>query len=978
MKKIFRILSGLALFFCAVAAALFLLHPRIPLGNAAGPLSSLLTRLTGSEQVIRGSYFVVPGAWITFSVENGSVELTGNDAFRLKAAINSAETTVHLWSLFQREINLDGVAVHGVTLDIFTGDGKESPRAAHEKNRSDHPGYLPFTLKQTGLIDLADIKGAVTPADADSPVTFHLLQGTGEFSQQAQGKFTIESVMNGRELKTDLEAGPLAALSALNTNWSFAVHLNHKSIAASVTGSVKRLDEGPRMTADISLSGEHFDDLASIMGLRGSRNQPFTLQGTTTLSKEEIRGDFSRVQLGNEILAFSASVTNYNSREPRYTLMVRDDSLNLDVLKGFIAREKIKTADTGGKTKTAQISRDDVILPLPFPFTNLILDLELNELVMAGSRARDFRLNAVMADGVVDESPFSVTFKNASLAGHFSLNINDRVPQLSAHYKTSSFDIGTFLKDLKLADDIVIHIENATTDLKTRGRTVGELFDNFAFSITAAGGEYEYRDPNTGAVLPVLFKNTQIVGVPGEKITATIQGAIGESPVLIIAELEDRRDEPPESVKKVPVTLQIQVAGTQWKLAGQFPLPIGKKGTVLHNSLTGERLSSLNGLLQLKLPEIGPYEMKGSLSIVPRGYNLNGIQVQVGSSLLTGDITVDTSAAPPEVRVRLEAQRIQLDDFEALLMIPQRDDIADQPPKEIIQTSSDEKQNRLTDQEILDLYDASIHIEVKEVLSGADHLGSGILRIEQRQGQFKVDPLEIRLPNGTLNIDLSIRPSPPDRLYTVNMRIEDFDYGFLARRFKPETDMSGILNLRASVESIRPDRQNILAHGSGYLDFSVQPRQLRSGVIDLWAVNLFSYLVPFLTPKGESKINCAAGRFNLDKGILRQDEFLIDTSRIRVKGTVEVDFNKQLIDATLRPIPKRPQFYSLSTPIKIQGRFSDLDAGVATGGVIATVIRLATSYIVVPLQWIIQNRLPENGTEACLQLVEERTAKEIQ
>ena len=207
----------------------------------------------------------------------------------------------------------------------------------------------------------------------------------------------------------------------------------------------------------------------------------------------------------------------------------------------------------------------------------------------------------------------------------------------------------------------------------------------------------------------------------------------------------------------------------------------------------------------------------------------------------------------------------------------------------------------------------------------------------------------------------------------MNMRIEDFDYGLLARRYKPETDMSGTITLRASVESTSPDMQGVMANGSGYLDFSVQPRQLRSGVVDLWAVNVFSYLVPFLAPKGESKINCAAGRLNLEDGILVQDELLIDTSKIRVKGTVEVDFKKERIDAILRPIPKRPQFYSLSTPIEINGKFSDLHAGIAPGGVTGTIIRLATSYIVVPLQWIIQNKLPEDGTADCLRLIEERT-----
>jgi hypothetical protein len=316
------------------------------------------------------------------------------------------------------------------------------------------------------------------------------------------------------------------------------------------------------------------------------------------------------------------------------------------------------------------------------------------------------------------------------------------------------------------------------------------------------------------------------------------------------------------------------------------------------------------------------------------------------------------------------AQRIQLDDLGVL-----QGDGAGRQGREETKPGTKNEQNSLIDQAVLNAYNASIDVEVQEVLSGADHLGSGTLRIEQREGKFKMDPLDLRIPGGTVHVDYSVRPAAgsDSRVYSVQVRLDNFDYGYLARRYRPDTDMSGIINLRAYLRSTSRNRQGILANGSGYLDFSVQPRQLRAGVIDLWAVNLFTYLVPLLTPKGESTINCAAGRFNLVEGILSQEELLIDTTRIRVKGKAEVDFKNNIIEARLRPIPKRPQFYSLSIPIEIKGRFSDLEAGLARGSVIGTVIRLATSYVVVPLQWIIMNRLPEDGTAACLELVAERT-----
>lgn len=87
-----------------------------------------------------------------------------------------------------------------------------------------------------------------------------------------------------------------------------------------------------------------------------------------------------------------------------------------------------------------------------------------------------------------------------------------------------------------------------------------------------------------------------------------------------------------------------------------------------------------------------------------------------------------------------------------------------------------------------------------------------------------------------------------------------------------------------------------------------------------------------------------------------------------MKRTLEVDFAEKWIEAQLRPIPKRPQFYSLATPVHVSGRLDDLKVDVARGGVIGTIIRMATSYITVPVQWIIFEKIPPDGTDTCLQV----------
>ena len=152
-----------------------------------------------------------------------------------------------------------------------------------------------------------------------------------------------------------------------------------------------------------------------------------------------------------------------------------------------------------------------MIFPAKLPIKNLALDIDLKELVMAGKRAENARLNVVMNDGVINNAPFSVTLKNTSLTGNFSFRTDGKgVPQFSVRYDATSLDIGALLKELNLADNLVMYVEKSTTDLKTKGRSPGDLLTNLEFSLSAENGKYEYQDPNTGAVLPVFLEKTEL------------------------------------------------------------------------------------------------------------------------------------------------------------------------------------------------------------------------------------------------------------------------------------------------------------------------------------------------------------------------------------------------------------------------------------------------------------------------------------
>jgi hypothetical protein len=177
--------------------------------------------------------------------------------------------------------------------------------------------------------------------------------------------------------------------------------------------------------------------------------------------------------------------------------------------------------------------------------------------------------------------------------------------------------------------------------------------------------------------------------------------------------------------------------------------------------------------------------------------------------------------------------------------------------------------------------------------------------------------------------------------------------------------MQGLFSLHLNLDARAKTLDAIMQHANGRIDFAVWPRDFKSGIFDLWAVNLFVALLPAVDPASESKINCAVGRFDLHDGKLTQDEILMDTSRMRVSGVGKVDFATEELAFRLVPRPKSPQFFSLATPVQVTGKITNFKIGVAGSDLIDTMGRLLTSVFVVPIQKLTQKDLPRDGADVC-------------
>jgi uncharacterized protein involved in outer membrane biogenesis len=469
---------------------------------------------------------------------------------------------------------------------------------------------------------------------------------------------------------------------------------------------------------------------------------------------------------------------------------------------------------------------------------------------------------------------------------------------------------------------------------------------------------------------PSEFRIDKCTGsaLPGKDFQITLQGSTLKEPYEVMirtASLQEFLEE-----NRSWVEIETKIAKAQLKFSGNVNLAEINRSLKLNLELKGEGLDNFNRILNVDLPPIPSYGLNASFFMKKGLIELTDLKLHISSSELTGNMKVDDTGPIPEAAITLQSPMFQINDFVFDKWSPFRDEEEIKVDKEEDKTQEAtgdevkyaEKALEFFSPEFLEKFNASITVSADKVLSGEDQLGSGKISVSLKDGRISFDPLKLDVPGGSLSMSMSVKPGRESAEASLQVEVKNFDFGILARRADPKTNMGGIINIDIDLKSSAKDFTELLDNGNGYFDFSAKPENLQAGIMDLWAVNVISAIVS-QSVKGQSHIEYLVGRWSMKDGYLEPDVFVIDTTRMRICGKGGVDFNTRKLKLEVAPAPKKPEFFSLATPINVQGDFSDFGLGIAPGGLIGTGIKFAISPIQVTLQTLFDKPIPADGSD---------------
>lgn len=764
----------------------------------------------------------------------------------------------------------------------------------------------------------------------------------------------------GNPLTAQLRGGALETMM-LETRAPLDFSVRSGTVRARLHGMIQppAADRGPELAFEVSAANA--GDVADWFGLRAGARAPVALSGRASMRSTEWRLADVAFRLGRSQLNADLARVGIGS-QPLVQVSLRAAALDVAELESLLPKAEKKEA-SGGPVL------DIPILPQGIDLTDADIAVRLARLLNSPLEVREVSFDGRVREGYMHPSPFAATVADTALSGAILLDLRGTDPNAGLWLYANQVNIGELLRRLGLARDIDSSIDLIQLYLATRSTRLGDLIANADLTGNLVGGRLALRDPGGGPGARIALESGLLRAAPGDKVALQLDGALDDIPVRIGIETASARDLVDPKLR-VPFRLTLDAAESRVALSGAIARPLGDRDVELALDASGPRFSTLDKLVRASLPPWGPWSAAGRFRMSKQGYAVDDLKLQVGESVLTGTGQYGTAGPRPRIDIALSAPNIQLDDFRLAGWTPVEK--KPEPEKELTAeeirkqaAAASDKAQTLLSPAVLRRQDVFLDIRVEQVRSGADQLGSGRLLARLENGRADIGPIEINIPGGSAKLAMGYEPSETDVAVDLKIDVEKFDYGILARRIKPETDLSGSFSVKMDVRSRARYLSDILKHGSGRIEFGVWPVNMQSGIFDLWAVNVLVALVPAVDPGKASKVNCAIGRFDLHDGKLSDRIIVLDTGRMRVVGKGSADFDAESLDLRMRPQAKSAQFLSLATPIRVSGTFSNFKIGVAPGGMIETVGRLATSIVWVPLQKLFGKKIPADGADVC-------------
>lgn len=384
--------------------------------------------------------------------------------------------------------------------------------------------------------------------------------------------------------------------------------------------------------------------------------------------------------------------------------------------------------------------------------------------------------------------------------------------------------------------------------------------------------------------------------------------------------------------------LPAEGTGTLPSMAAKFgqPIPVVAKarigktdftvdGTVAANlrtldfkfTLAGQSMKDLRTLFKLNMPETPPYRMNGTLERDGAVWKFNPIQGKIGESDVRGHFTVDRSGKQPRLTASFQSKLLDLDDVGPMITQP-----AGAPAKPAAQKPEGGKffPDVAFNSARWGEMDADVRLKVDRVKRPKQlPLENMAAHVTMKSKVLRLHPIEFGIAGGRFKSNVTLDASKKPVQGNMDMQLSGLSIARMFPTVKSMENSFGTLYGQGKLSGTGETMNDLLASSHGDLGIAVNGGQVSLLLVELLGLDFGEALGMLGTKNKQVALRCAAGAFNVQKGVIHTERFIIDTTDtvVKIEGTMSLADEK--LNLVTYPEPKDMSFFALRSPIVVEG-----------------------------------------------------------
>lgn len=385
-----------------------------------------------------------------------------------------------------------------------------------------------------------------------------------------------------------------------------------------------------------------------------------------------------------------------------------------------------------------------------------------------------------------------------------------------------------------------------------------------------------------------------------------------------------------------PLDLTMKAAGTTVSINGSVRDVMNLKDLNFALHLEGRSIPEVARLVPMSdVPDVGPFKISLGLSdVAPETYKISNLKVAFADSDVGGSAELSLTHKRPRFTASLSSRNLDLRP-----LLPQTE--LSPGPQEPVGKSKKKHDKILPANhlplDVLKYADARLTFNAKAFLLPRLAINDLAFNMVLDAGHLMVERLEATLGGGTLDARFDLNVQGDDAALQAELKVNQLDLDRMLTKLGLEDVAEGAVDIQADVKSQGNSVAEIMAGLNGNTSFIIGQGQIYNKYIhvlgSVFSQTLPRLLNPFLEATQYTQTNCIVSGFTVKDGLARSTALMFDSNDITVLSRGKVNFNKEKLDFSIKPVPKEgarkkkiKRSISLSTLAKqfrLSGTFAD-------------------------------------------------------